>query len=96
MQNKFTLVFTWSMSPGQTWPSLQAGQWWRLAQGVEASSNSYDTRSPGIVPLRSCVAAGIRESPCGSPLAPMTDALAIHGLEIIDLVASHPEGIRLG
>ena len=30
------------------------------------------------------------------PLAPMADALAIHGHEIIDLVASHPEGIRLG
>ena len=27
--------------------------------------------------------------------APMTDAIAIHGHEIIDLVSAHPDGIRL-
>jgi probable metal-binding protein len=30
-----------------------------------------------------------------SPTLPMTDAIAIHGHDIIDLVSTHPDGIRL-
>jgi probable metal-binding protein len=29
------------------------------------------------------------------PATPMTDAIAIHGHEIIELISTHPDGIRL-
>ena len=40
--------------------------------------------------------AGFRRWSLRSPQPIMSEAIAIHETEIIDLVASHPEGLRLG
>jgi len=67
-------------------------------QASDQSNQSRPKRNQRPDPHAACIPGGNRECCRRSPIAPiapapMTDAIAIHGHEIIDLVSTHPDDI---